>query len=304
VNASPVRAELWTTLLDDMVAYDPAEMLCVVESGVRLGELRKRLADGGQEWPVDEPGDATVGGVIAANVALPRQLRVGLLRDTVVEMTFVTGDGRTVRSGARTVKNVTGFDLHRLLTGSHGTLGVITQVALKVRPLPKVVRNLVSREGGLELGERLLAAVPLPAAVLAEPGRVVLRIEGWPDEVAEQAAAAAAICAMEDEDAAVFPGELFPEAPVVARPAVPPSRLPRLLDGIDEFRALVGVGFAWVPCGDAAALATLRERTHGLGGTAPVVRGHGDLDAEEVPLPAVQAKINAAFDPAGILTAG
>jgi len=304
VVASPVGTELWTTLLDGMVAYDPAEMLCVVESGMRLAELRKRLADGGQEWPVDEPDDATVGGVIAANVALPRQLRVGLLRDTVVEMTFVTADGRTVRSGARTVKNVTGFDLHRLLTGSHGTLGVITQVALKVRPLPKVVRTLVSREGGLDLGERLLAAVPLPAAVIAEPGRVVLRLEGWPDEVAEQASAAAAVSTMDDAEAAAFPGEPFPEASDVARAAVPPSRLHQLLDGIEEFRALIGVGFAWVPCGDATSLAMVRERAHGLGGTAPIVRGQGDLDAEEIPLPAVQAKINAAFDPAGILTAG
>ena len=79
---------------------------------------RETLAAGGQEWPVDESGDATVGGVIAADVALPRQLRVGLLRDSVVEMSFATGDGRVIRSGARTVKNVTGYDVHRLLTGS------------------------------------------------------------------------------------------------------------------------------------------------------------------------------------------
>ncbi|MDP9185053.1 MAG: FAD-binding oxidoreductase, partial [Actinomycetota bacterium] len=115
-----VDTELWTTLLDRAIAYDPAEMLCVVEAGMRLGDLRTMLAEGGQEWPVDEPDDATVGGVIATDVALPRQLRVGQLRDTVVEMEFVTGDGRRIRSGARTVKNVTGYDLHRLLTGSLG----------------------------------------------------------------------------------------------------------------------------------------------------------------------------------------
>ena len=181
-----VDAELWTTALDRVVAYDPAEMLCVVESGMRLGELRRLLADGGQEWPVDEPDDATVGGVIAADVPLPRQLRVGCLRDTVVEMVFVTGDGRRIRSGARTVKNVTGYDLHRLLTGSRGTLGVITQVALKVRPLPKAAKTLVTREGGIDLAARLLEAVPLPAAVIAEHDRVSVRLEGWPEEVAEQ----------------------------------------------------------------------------------------------------------------------
>jgi len=130
-NPVEVDAELWTTGLDRAVAYDPAEMLCVVEAGVRMHDLTELLAEGGQEWPVDAPSDATVGGVIAADVALPRQLRVGTLRDTVVEMEVVTGDGHRVRSGARTVKNVTGFDLHRLLTGSLGTLGVITQVALR-----------------------------------------------------------------------------------------------------------------------------------------------------------------------------
>ncbi len=170
-NPSQVDAELWTTVLDDRIAYDPAEMLCVVEAGMRIHDLTAMLAEGGQEWPVDAPGDATVGGVIASGAATIRQLRVGAMRDTIVEMEVVTGDGRLIKSGARTVKNVTGYDVHRLLTGSLGTLGVIVQVALKVRPLPKATRTLVSDEGGLELGHRVLDAVPLPAAVLAEPER-------------------------------------------------------------------------------------------------------------------------------------
>jgi glycolate dehydrogenase FAD-binding subunit len=296
-----VDAELWTTLLDRVVAYDPAEMLCVIEGGMRVHDLRRLLDDGGQEWPVDEPEDATVGGVIAADVALPRQLRVGLLRDTVVEMTFVTGDGRPIRSGARTVKNVTGFDLHRLLTGSFGTLGVITQVALKVRPLPKVARTLVTREGGVELAARLLAETPLAAAVLAERDRVVVRLEGWKAEVAEQAAAAEAVAVMADADPATFPGPAFPDAPIVVRAAVPPSRLPVLVGGLEDYRALLGVGFAWIPCADAEEVATVRSRAHELGGTAPVVRGTGDRDTAVLPLLEVQRRIKAAFDPAAVL---
>jgi glycolate oxidase FAD binding subunit len=298
-----VDAELWTSLLDRVVAYDPAEMLCVVEGGMRLHDLRKLLADGGQEWPIDEPEDATVGGAIAADVALPRQLRVGLLRDTVVELTFATGDGRTIRSGARTVKNVTGFDLHRLLTGSFGTLGVITQVALKVRPLPKVARTLITREGGIELAERLLAEIPTPAAVIAGHDRVVVRLEGWKTEVAEQAAAATAVAVLADVEPVGFPEPAFPEAPTLVRAAVPPSRLPALVDGLERYRALLGVGFAWVPCADADEVAALRSRVHELGGTAPVVRGTGDRDTGKLPLPEVQRGIKAAFDPAGILMA-
>jgi glycolate oxidase FAD binding subunit len=295
-----VDAELWTTLLDERVAYDPAEMLCVVEAGMRIRDLSLLLAEGGQEWPVDAPGDATVGGVIATGGATIRQLRVGTLRDSVVEMEVVTGDGRIVRSGARTVKNVTGYDVHRLLTGSLGTLGVIVQVALKVRPLPKATRTLVTREGGVDLGRRLLDSVPLPAAVLAEPGRIVVRLQGWPEEVDEQVEAAREVTALDEVDS-VFPEPLFPEAPIVAEAAVTPSRLASLLQDAPAYRAIIGVGFAWVPFPDEGSLGAFRNRVRELGGVAPVIRGAGGLGWGPGPAPAVQRRIKSALDPAGIL---
>jgi len=301
-NPVEVDAELWTTGLDRPVAYDPAEMLCVVEAGVRIHDLNELLAEGGQEWPVDAPSDATVGGVIAADVALPRQLRVGALRDTVVEMEIVTGDGRRVRSGARTVKNVTGFDLHRLLTGSLGTLGVITQVALKVRPLPKAARTLMTTDGGIELGRRILAEVPLPAAVLASPDSVVVRLEGWEEEVAEQASVLGGLTSFRDVE--VFPPPLFPDAPIVAEAAVAPSALEALLDGVGEYRASLGVGHAWVPCPNLETLTRLRDGVDELGGIAPVIRGQGGLGDQTLPAPQIQRGIKAAFDPAGILAPG
>jgi glycolate oxidase FAD binding subunit len=298
-----VDTELWTTLLDDRVAYDPAEMLCVVEAGMRIRDLTSLLAEGGQEWPVDAPDDATVGGVIATGGPTPRQLRVGTMRDTVVEMEVVTGDGRLVRSGARTVKNVTGYDVHRLLTGSLGTLGVIVQVALKVRPLPKASRTLVTRDGGVELGRRVLEAVPLPAAVLAEPERVVVRLEGWPEAIDEQTDAVREVSAV-DEIAGAFPEPLFPEARIVAEAAVPPSRLGSLLEAGSAYRAMIGVGFAWVPCDDEGELLRLRDRAAKLGGIAPVIRGAGGLGATTIPAGDVQRRVKAALDPAGILAPG
>lgn len=303
-DPSEADAELWTTGLDRVVAYDPAEMLCVVEAGMRLATLRRLLADGDQEWPVDEPDDATVGGAIAVDVALPRQLRVGCLRDTVVEMAFVTGDGRRIRSGARTVKNVTGYDLHRLLTGSLGTLGVITQVALKVRPLPKLARTLVTREGGIELATRLLEAVPLPAAVVAEHDRVLLRLEGWPEEVAEQARLANEVAVLADTDPSAWLEPAFPDAAILARAAVVPSKLAACADGSDRFRALLGVGYAWIPCDDERGLARLRERVASLGGIAPVVRGPGGPGPADPVTLAIGGRLKAAFDPAGVLAPG
>jgi glycolate oxidase FAD binding subunit len=303
-DATEIDAELWTTVLDDRVAYEPAEMLCVVGAGMRIRDLRAMLAEGGQEWPVDALDDATVGGVIATGGPTIRQLRVGTMRDTVVEMEVVTGDGRLVRSGARTVKNVTGYDVHRLLTGSLGTLGVIVQVALKIRPLPAAARTLVSRDGGIELGRRLLDAVPLPAAVLAEPDRMILRLEGWPEEVEEQTAAARGVARVEEVDGARFPEPLFPDAPIVAEAAVAPSRLESLLDGEDRYRAMVGVGFAWVPHADEEALAAFRDRVSEQGGIAPVIRGAGGLGVDPLPAPDVQRRIKEAMDPAGILAPG
>ncbi len=147
-NPTEVDAELWTTQLDDVIAYDPAEMLAVVGAGMRIGDLRALLADGAQEWPVDAPDDATVGGVIAAGTTSPRVLRVGAMRDSVVELTAVIGDGRSITSGARTVKNVSGYDVHRLMTGSMGTLGVIVSAALKVRPSPQAAITLLAHGDG------------------------------------------------------------------------------------------------------------------------------------------------------------
>ena len=310
-SAFEADAELWTTQLDRVVAYDPAEMLVVAEAGLRVGALQRILGEGGQEWPVDAPPDATIGGVVAAGVSSPRRLRVGHVRDTVLELELVTGDGRPVRSGARTVKNVTGFDIHRLATGSFGSLGAIMQVALKVRPLPQARRTLVhTGGGGLELGRRLAEGVPAAAAVLAAPDRVELRLEGWSGEVEELATAATAIAGDLTvlEDAAPFPSRRTDDAPVVLEAAVPPSRIGRLVEGRTGWSALVGVGLVWfrLPSRDDDAIRTVAERAVAAGGTARMIRGTAPaagIARAPLPAPDVQRRLKDAFDPAGILAA-
>ena len=304
-NPAEVDAELWTTQLDRLVAYEPAEMIAVVEAGMRVGELERILAEGGQEWPSDAPADATVGGVIASGASSPRRLKVGALRDTVLEAEIVTGDGRLVRSGARTVKNVTGYDLHKLIAGSLGTLGVIVQIALKVRPLPHARRTL-RFAGGLEIARELVDAVHGATAVLAMSDAVELRLEGWPMEIEEQTAIAGVVgqpIAIEDD--APFPLERrWDGFPVVAEAALPPSKLGEALTG-DGWGALAGVGIAWVGLGSPnGELDELRARVHEAGGIAPVVRGPGGLGDAPVAAPEVHRRLREAFDPNGVLAPG
>jgi glycolate oxidase FAD binding subunit len=305
-NPTEVDEELSTVGLDRIVAYDPAEMLAVVEAGIRIGTLRAALRRGAQEWPSDAPDDATVGGTIAAAASSPRRLCLGALRDTVVELELVTGDGRLVRSGARTVKNVQGYDLHRLATGSLGTLGAIVQVALKLRPLPHAASLLVTSEGGLDAGRTMLAAVPLPSSVVATPGAVEVALEGWPTELEERIDAARGATGYLDVHEGV--GVEGPEAigaPVVVEIAVPPSKLDAVLDSETDWRALMGVGIAWVGLpDDGDPLVALRRRVAEAEGIAPVIRGPGGLG--DAPLPAldVHRRLKAAFDPAGILAPG
>ncbi|MCI0633481.1 MAG: FAD-binding protein [Actinobacteria bacterium] len=304
-NPCEIDAELWTTQLNDVVAYEPAEMLAVVGSGMRVGALNEALAGGGQEWMSDLPQDATVGGVIASAASSPRRLKLGAVRDTVVEAELVTGDGRFVRSGARTVKNVTGYDLHRLVAGSLGTLAVIVQVAIKVRPLPKARRTL-RFDGGLELARSMLGAVPGAACVLATARGVELRLEGWAEEVEEQSASAGTLARpVEALDDGPFPSEAPWDAmPVVAEVAVPPSRLGDVVTG-ETWGALAGVGISWVGLeGADGALSAVRDRARSAGGIAPVVRGPGGLGDAAVPAPEVHRRLKAAFDPNGVLAPG
>jgi glycolate dehydrogenase FAD-binding subunit len=301
-----VDMELATSGLDRVIAYDPAEMLAVVEAGMRVGELRRLLGERDQEWPSGASDGATVGGTIATAPSSPRRLRIGPLRDTVVEMELVTGDGRLVRSGARTVKSVAGFDVHRLATGSLGTLGAIVQVALKVRPLPKARRLVMTTEGGLRVGRTLLDAVPLPSSVVATPDRVEIALEGWPEEIEEQTAAieraAGDVKVIEGEG---VEGSEAVAAPTVVEVAVPPSRLEAVLDGETMWRALMGVGIAWVGLpDDGAHLVSLRRRVAEAGGIAPVIRGPGGLGDAPVAALEVHRRLKAAFDPAGILAPG
>jgi glycolate oxidase FAD binding subunit len=119
-----------------IVQYSPEDMTVTVEAGLTLVELQRHLAKHGQFLPIEAPPQATVGGIIASNAHGPSRLAWGLVRDWLIGIRFVRGDGKLVHGGGKVVKNVAGYDLCKLLVGSYGTLGVIVEATFKVAPLP------------------------------------------------------------------------------------------------------------------------------------------------------------------------
>lgn len=127
------------TALDQIIDYPARDMTITVRAGITIGKLQETLAQEGQWLPVDIPlpSRATLGGAVALNQSGPRRVGSGTLRDYVIGISFVTDEGDEVKAGGRVVKNVAGYDLMKLQTGAVGTLGVITQLTLKVKPKPE-----------------------------------------------------------------------------------------------------------------------------------------------------------------------
>ena len=131
--------------LTQIVDYPARDMTITVEAGITMQALAETLAAAGQRFPVDVPnaGQATLGGVVATNWNGPRRFGQGTVRDYVLGVQAVDGRGVGFKGGGRVVKNVAGYDFCKLLTGSLGTLGVITQLTLKLKPIPERLAWLV-----------------------------------------------------------------------------------------------------------------------------------------------------------------
>ncbi len=181
----PVSGELLDTRAHSgIVNYDPTELVVTVRSGTPLAELLATLDQHGQMLPCEPPtfdGAATVGGMVAAGLSGPRRPWSGSVRDFVLGTRVITGHGKLMRFGGEVMKNVAGYDLSRLMAGSFGLLGVLTEVSLKVLPKPVATRHLsldLSAETALEkLAQWGQQPIPITAACYID-GRLCLRLEG------------------------------------------------------------------------------------------------------------------------------
>lgn len=195
---TPVVGEaLCTAGLSGISLYEPGALTIVAQAGTPVREIEAALDSENQRLafePMDHrvllgsSGTPTIGGVVAANVSGPRRISVGACRDHVLGVRFVDGTGTIIKNGGRVMKNVTGYDLVKVMAGSYGTLGVLSEVSLKVLPKPETETTLLVR------GASLKNSVAAMSAALGSPfevtgaavvnGDVHIRIEGFEASVA------------------------------------------------------------------------------------------------------------------------
>jgi glycolate oxidase subunit GlcD len=180
-----------TSRLNRIIEHEPADLIAIAQAGVTLDDFNAKLAENGQWLPLDPPNDgrATLGGVVATGIGGPQQFGYGRPRGSVIGMKVVLADGSMIKAGGRVVKNVAGYDLCKLFTGSYGTLGIITELNFKLRPRPAREATVMA-SGTVEefrLGmQAILDKRLFPVAMEIVSERLLVRFAGNEKSVAFQ----------------------------------------------------------------------------------------------------------------------
>ena len=323
-----------------IVDYEPAELVMIVRAGTPMVVVEAALDEHGQRLifePMDHrpllgtEGEPTIGGAIAANVSGPRRFVAGAARDSLLGVRFVNAMGETVKAGGRVMKNVTGLDLPKLMAGSHGTLGLLTEVSVKVWPKVETETTLVLPGLAAERAAQAMAAAMatscevtgaahLPAGCDGIDGPATcLRLEGFEASVAMRVETLRKVLSgfatadtVEGEDSDELWRQVRDVTPLadatdipVWKVSVPPMSGPGLAaqvegDALFDWQG----GLVWLRT--HAAGATIRAAAERHGGHATLVRGEADaprFHPQAAPVEALSRRVKAQFDPAGILPA-
>jgi glycolate oxidase FAD binding subunit len=330
---------LLTSGLSGITLYEPGALTLVVRAGTPLAEVEAALAAENQRLPFEpwdgrplsgSNGTPSVGGMVAVNASGPRRLQAGACRDSMLGVRFVDGTGAIVKNGGRVMKNVTGLDLVKLMAGSHGTLGVLTEIAFKVLPAPETTLTLAF--DGLETAraiEAMTAATGTPFEItaaahvpegLADGPVTLLRLEGFAGSVEHRGTALARALdrfgpARRIEgagdwprlrDAALFAGR----DGAVWRISVRPTDGARVAAALPEAALILdwAGGLVWALLPETV---DLRARITGIQGHATLLLASaaaharsGTFHPEPAPVAAIAEGLRRKFDPRGILNPG
>ena len=198
----PTRVDLVveTTGLSGVVEHVAGDLVCVVGAGTPVTELQQQLASSGQQLALDSPlPGATLGGTVAVSTSGPRRLLYGTMRDLLIGVTFVRADGVLAKAGGKVVKNVAGYDFGKLLTGSYGALGLVTEVVVRLHPRPAARRvvtvGLDDHREAARVARAVLGSQLVPSAIEVDqsgdgPVTVTVLLEGIEQGVGARAQAA------------------------------------------------------------------------------------------------------------------
>lgn len=324
---------LFTANLRGVTLYEPEELVLSARAGTPLSDIETLLARHNQHLAFEPPhwGEQTIGGVIAAGLSGPRRIQAGAVRDHVLGFAAVNGRGEIFKSGGRVVKNVTGYDLSKLMTGSFGTLAVLTEVTLKVLPRPECRVTLVAHgqpatEGVALLSKALASPLDVSAAVWVSEHEgtsvTALRLEGFSDSVAERAAALKRLLGVCEAGPSfdsfwenVRDISLLDQADALWRVSVPPSEGSAILRALPGTKAILdwGGGRVWLAipddgqCGEKKVRAAVAK----TGGHATLFRASAQTRAkiavfqpQPPALAALTLRVKESFDPLHLFNPG
>ena len=333
----PAQVELSTEGLDELVEHNEGDLTAVIEAGVPLARAQEAFAEANQQIALDPPigegGAATVGGVMATGDSGPLRHRYAAPRDLIVGVTVALPDGTIAKAGGKVIKNVAGYDLPKLLTGSFGTLGLLVEVVMRLHPVPpETVTAVGAGDHPPALGQAASAVSHSPfeaecvdVAWGNGQGQVMARFGGVaPDAGAQQAVKLMEEAGLEaqlvEDDDEVWErqrGQQRSAEGAVVRVSGLQSELPAVLRCVEDLGGSLvgraGLGLSWVTLRDGdvtqlvSSIEELRRRLHPFPCVvldAPVgVREKVDVwgEAEAVPL---MRRMKARFDPQGICNPG